>query len=137
VSPPENGLINSNKQFKKHGYPVNTTLEFSCLPGFKLYGSRPHTCVTDGYRGEWIGDRVQCRPEETSTHVVSPTTVSMKASDVNEASIVHDEDILFKPYEKIEINKSIKSEDESAEIVYEECKIDQSSMLISYSDIII
>lgn len=44
LSPPVNGIINSDKKQLAHGFPVNTTVEFKCLFGFELKGNRYLTC---------------------------------------------------------------------------------------------
>jgi hypothetical protein len=117
VSPPENGLIHANKQFRQNGYPINTTLEFTCQEGYKLYGSKYFNCASNGVNGEWMGDIPECvkEVESTPTYSLTSTLASTKNGD-----------FLIKPNEK----DPIKQED----IINQECKIDQSSMLISYTD---
>ncbi|RNA35795.1 von Willebrand factor type EGF and pentraxin domain-containing 1 [Brachionus plicatilis] len=44
VSPPVNGVINSDRKQMPHGYPVNTTIELKCLFGFEIKGNNYLTC---------------------------------------------------------------------------------------------
>jgi hypothetical protein len=68
-----------------------------------------------------MGDRPECIKEIISTSTITTTTTSAV-----------DDDLLFKPNEK----DPKKKEEISAELgmLNQECKIDQSSMLISYTD---
>lgn len=73
-----------------------------------------------------MGDRPECikEVELVSTSTIT-TTLAQTQTQTN--------DLLFKPNEK---DQNKKQEQISIEIVNQECKIDQSSMLISYTDTI-
>ena len=85
MNPPENGLINANKQPLANGYVLNTTLEFSCLNGFILVGYRISLCVFNSTSGYWKGGTAKCLPNQTITSTVSMandiTTIKRKQND--------------------------------------------------------
>lgn len=95
INSPENGMINSNKQPTSTGYPLNTTVEYSCTSGFRLKGSNRRICVEKEEKAEWFGEGGLC--EATNDLTTLPVI--------------------------------------QAVYVEESCKIDSSSMLISYSNL--
>lgn len=118
VNPPENGLINTNKQSTSNGYSLNTTLEFSCLPGYKLHGSRIYVCISNGTHAVWKGETVSCmldahKPTTTTTQQTTTTTISLDKPDTSN-----------------QIGQDIN------ENLIESCKIDQSSTLMAHSNLI-
>lgn len=85
MNPPENGLINANKQPLADGYVLNTTLEYSCLNGFILVGSKINLCVFNNTIGYWKGGTAKCLPNQTIASTVSVanyiTTIKRKQND--------------------------------------------------------
>lgn len=112
MSPPEYGLISANKQSTSHGYPSNTTLEFTCIQGYRLEGSRWHLCTGEG---KWSGDRVSCTQVTTTPTTTTSTTMVVISSTRSP---------LF-------MSSSSSSNPRSR---YESCKIDTSSIIISYAN---
>ena len=62
-----------NKTPTSRGYHINTTVEFGCIHGFRLIGSRRHYCEPSG---KWLGDPVSCLQETTTTTTASTTPTS-------------------------------------------------------------
>ncbi|XP_072455695.1 sushi domain-containing protein 2 [Notamacropus eugenii] len=58
------GWLSAPDHGKKNGtrYLVGSTIKFSCLPGYKLRGSKEQTCQPDG---QWSGVRPQCKKDHT------------------------------------------------------------------------
>jgi hypothetical protein len=71
--------MSSSKKSTQHGYPFNTTVEFNCLKGFKLSGSKVFTCESSGH---WKGEKPACMREMGSTLLTTPTSSSSKATHV-------------------------------------------------------
>lgn len=80
LSPPENGQIHSEASPASfNGYEQKTTLRFSCLLGYRLFGSSSLVCNEHGF---WEGDIPYCIGETTTTTLTtSPeTTTTTSAS---------------------------------------------------------
>ena len=73
MSPPENGLINANKESTSSGYLLNTTLEFSCIHGYSLVGSRFNLCTNNGTHVHWKGGPAICLPITTIMTTNAPS----------------------------------------------------------------
>jgi hypothetical protein len=98
-------LINANKQSVTNGYLLNTTLEFSCLNGYTLVGSKINLCVSNFTNGYWKGGTALCLPIST----ISPTTTI--TTDAT----------------------TIKSQTDYSLSMYT-CKLDLASTLVSFQD---
>lgn len=145
INPPENGLINTNKQSISSGYLVNTTIEFSCIQGYQLQGSKYHNCQDINGTGLWVGHMVKCVPittTSTTSRVTSTTTSSsttmLDNSDDDDIDDEGDEEELNdipSTTRSVSTKKIQDSISETSKILHEPCKIDPSSMLVSYSNL--
>lgn len=119
VNPPEFGLISSDKPSTQWGYPLNTTLEFTCVQGYRLENSvlRLHVCSSNG---TWLGsDRMICMPLVTPT--TTTTTTRSTTSNITASTIASKATVSTKPSSQIQYR-------------YEACKIDTTSIIISYAN---
>jgi hypothetical protein len=116
VSPPEYGLINSNKQSTSSGYPLNTSLEFACVQGYRLQGTRVHVCSLNG---TWTGERVTCTLIETTTNRFSSHTSSSIKNTLEQQQQQQQQQQHQQPTQRSR---------------HEACKIDTSSIIISYAN---
>lgn len=128
MSPPEYSLINSNKQSTPSGYPLNTTLEFTCVQGYRLEGSRLHTCSADG---TWHGERVTCVALTTTTTTTrTTTTITTRTTSILDR--VKDGRVTGLSQQQTTLSSSLSSGPPRSR--YEACKIDTSSIIISYAN---
>lgn len=85
LNPPENGQIHSEASpVSFNGYEQKTTLRFSCLLGYRLFGSSSLTCNEHGF---WEGDIPYCIGETTTTTL----TTSLETTTTTSASTVEDD----------------------------------------------
>jgi hypothetical protein len=137
ISPPANGLMHSSQSANLKGYSLNTTIEFSCLDGFRLVGSQAAVCVAQSSNAAWKGEHVTCqkitttRRTTTSTTTTSTTTTSTATSSTMRTT----------SSKQTTTQLSGQDANESKEIDYinvfseSDCRLD-SSILISFSNIV-
>ena len=131
VNPPENGLITTNKETTPNGYHLNTTVEFSCLDGYTLIGSKFNLCVSSSNEtsiGYWKGGPATCIPK-TTTQTTSSSSTTEKTATTTTTSTNADISILsttsgLKPHQLVDHDWSM-------------CKLDLSSTLVSYQESLI
>ena len=134
VSPPENGRIHSNKLSTLNGYPINTSIEFSCLPGYHLKGTRQYNCIerrSNFSGGEWNEPvRINCQREFIASTTIS-TAVIFKTVPALSTSTTK---ATFEYTNLGEYIESAAAESPDLSSPFESCKIDSSSMLLSYAN---
>ncbi len=156
VDPPENGLISSNRLSTPNGFLPNTTIEFTCLPGYTLHGMRFYQCMenVELSRAEWSDQMsIKCEPEITTTTLSESTTTSTITTmttihymggsaeadniddDIGEVDFVRDDE--DENGSIVNSNNNQNKDDQqppNASVNFEACKIDAASMLLSYAN---
>jgi hypothetical protein len=86
LSPPENGQIHSDASPASfHGYLPNTVLKFTCLFGYRLFGSSSLTC---NEHGQWKGDIPYCIGETTTVTTKITTTITKASTTALVSSVI-------------------------------------------------
>jgi len=106
---------NSNSKPTKHGFNVNTTLEYACVAGYRLVGAIYRQCSSNG---EWIDKKqAYCLPIESITTTASDSTDTANAKSTVTSLLVTQSAMI------VQTSKE------------QNCRIDSSSMLFSYNDL--
>jgi hypothetical protein len=113
----------------QNGYPLNTTIDISCMNGFRLKGQKHYKCIEkENSIASWNSEiNVNCVPETTKPTTIVTTTTSTSTTHYFDKNYSLEDDIDPESYAK----KTSKSH-----VYYESCKIDSSSMLLSFSNLI-
>lgn len=109
-----------------NGYPLHTVLDFSCLPGYNLNGSKQYHCLerADLSGADWSEEiSVSCLPNPTTRSTITTRTTTSTTTSTTTTLVT----------------TSLTSATRHAppsHTKYESCRIDSSSMLLSYSSLI-